>query len=121
MGDLTGVLMGVLIDGGFAEVLTGVLTEVWPEGVDGCCGGGSDGCFDGIFDGGFDSGSFFTQWAQPCQNASFWQVPPMGHNLAKTALWGRFRPGRTAAKPSVKTSVKTLKTPSGLKLIVPCQ
>ena len=40
---------------------------------------------------------------------------------AKTALWGRFRPGRTAAKPSVKTSVKTLKTPSGLKLIVPCQ
>ena len=74
---MTGVLTGVL-----TEVLTGVLTEVWPEGVDGCCGGGSDGCFDGIFDGGFDSGSFL----------------PSGRNLAKTGLFGRFRPWGTTLR-----------------------
>ena len=89
-----------MLTGAVAEALTGVLTGFLTEVL---------------------TAEVFSQWAQPCQNGSFWQVPPMGHNLAKTALWGRFRPGRTAAKPSVKTSVKTLKTLSGLKLIVPCQ
>ena len=71
------------------------MTEVWPEGVDGCCGGGSDGCFDGIFDGGFDSGSFYpvgatlpkrvflagsAHAAQPCENGSLGQVPPGPHS-----------------------------------------
>ena len=83
---LTGVLTGVL-----TEVLTGVLTEVWPEGVDGCCGGGSDGCFDGIVDGGFDSGSFL----------------PSGRNLAKTGLFGRFRPWGTTLRKRLFGAVET--------------